>query len=182
MLKSLKALRPARDAVAELRAELETTRDEVAARSAAIEAIETAPLPVEEALDAFSGWMDRAATGAVDRLNLGYLLQPGRASSGLDLPPGGSGADVLLGLMLATSRDAVMNLIKGQLADHCHLRETIAAADRPARIAKAQAALLEAELAEEAICRALEGAGVEVRRRPDADPRAVLAADEVLQQ
>lgn len=180
MLKSLKALRPARDAVAELRAELETIRDGVAARSAAIEAIETAPLPVDEAVAALSGWMDRAATASVDRLNLNYLLQPGRAQSGIDLPPGNAASDLLLGLLLATNRDAVMNLIAGQLADHAHGRETISADDRPARVAKAQEALLQAELSEEAVCRALEDAGVEVRRRPDADPRAVLAHDEEL--
>ncbi|TGQ94637.1 hypothetical protein EN851_03535 [Mesorhizobium sp. M8A.F.Ca.ET.208.01.1.1] len=47
-------------------------------------------------------------------------------------------------------------------------------------LAKLDAELLELEMAEEALLRAAEAAGIEILRRIDADPRAVLAADSAL--
>jgi hypothetical protein len=182
MMKMLRdKLTPARDAVADLHDQLEAMRDEVAARAAAVAAIEAAPVPVEEAMQGFDEWVARTSTDALDRLNLHHLLAPGRAASGLDLPGGHAASEILLGLLLATGGDAMRTVIAAQLGDLARDRETIPAADRPALKAKAEAALLEAELSEEAVIRAIEGLGVAVRRRPDADPRAVLASDEALQ-
>lgn len=53
-------------------------------------------------------------------------------------------------------------------------------ADRQAEIAKLDQEILDAELAEESIIRTAEAAGFPVRRRAEADPRAVLATDEAL--
>ncbi len=48
---------------------------------------------------------------------------------------------------------------------------------RAKKLTRAQADLLALELAEEAAIRALEAAGLPVMRRPDADPRVLLASD-----
>jgi hypothetical protein len=50
-------------------------------------------------------------------------------------------------------------------------------AERPARLAEIDARLLELEREEEAIIEAAEEAGLEIARRADADPRAILGID-----
>jgi hypothetical protein len=51
----------------------------------------------------------------------------------------------------------------------------LTAAERAAELARIDADLFDLECQEEALCRAAEAAGQEIDRRPDADPRAVLA-------
>jgi len=53
-------------------------------------------------------------------------------------------------------------------------------ATQETELARIDAELLDAELAEEGVIRDLEASGFDMLRRPDADPRALLAADEVL--
>ncbi|MDX3976566.1 hypothetical protein [Shinella sp.] len=52
--------------------------------------------------------------------------------------------------------------------------------ERKQRIREVERRLLDAELAEESIIRSAEASGLPIARRRDADPRAVLAYDEVL--
>lgn len=189
MLNSLKRLTAGRDAVAETFAVVDQLREAVAEAKAELARIEAAPVPVNEAMAALSGWIDRTATAAVDRLGLGHLLEPNRAAQGLRLPvvlnrteggpvPDTSAAlDVLFGLVLAVNRDAVLNLVADQLGDLADGRTVIPSAERASRIEAARADLLEAELCEEAAIRQLEALGLDVQRRSDADPRAVLASD-----
>jgi len=187
MIAAIRKIFTGREAIHGARADLEALREIVAARRAELARIAAAPVPPAEAMAGVQLWIDRTATAAVDRLRLGDLLRDG-GQAGLTLPTrrivGADGAigadlgpavDVLFGLLLATSRDRVLAVVAGQLADLAEGLEPIASADRPARIAEAEAALLAAEVDEEAAVRALEDAGVAVARRPDADPRAVLA-------
>ena len=189
MLDALKRLVAGRDAVADTFRVIDALRESVADAKARLARIEAAPVPPAEALAAFADWLDATATRAVDRLGLSHFLEAGRAAQGIRLPvtltrteggpvPDTSGAlDALFGLVLAVNRDAVVRLVKGQLADMAEGRDVIPATERTARIEAARADVLEAELAEEAACRALEKLGIEVARRGDADPRALLASD-----
>lgn len=168
---------------------LDQLRESVAEAKATLSRIEAAPVPAAEATEALAAWLDKTATAGIDRLNLIHLLAPGRAASGLRLPfptsrvEGGVVVDaapaveVLFAMLLAVNRQAVLDLLSGQINDLADGQEAIPAAERQARIEAARAAILEAEMAEEACCRALERAGVQVQRRGDADPRAVLADD-----
>jgi hypothetical protein len=187
MIAAIRKIFTGREAIHGARADLEALREIVEERRAELARIAAAPVPPAEAMAGFEAWIDRTATAAVDRLRLGELLRDG-GRTGLALPTrrivGADGAisadlgpavDVLFGLLLATSRERVLALVSGQLADLAAGGGPIASADRPARIAEAEAALLAAEIEEEAAVRALEDAGVAVARRPDADPRAVLA-------
>jgi hypothetical protein len=181
MIAAIRKIFTGRDAIHGARADLEALREIVEERRAELARIAAAPVPPAEAMAGFEAWIDRTATAAVDRLRLGELLRDG-GRTGLALPTRriisadlGPAVDVLFGLLLATSRERVLALVSGQLADLAAGGEPIALADRPARIAEAEAALLAAEIEEEAAVRALEDAGVAVARRPDADPRAVLA-------
>lgn len=74
--------------------------------------------------------------------------------------------------------DAIVNECEEALEG----RETISEQERGSRLAKIDADILAAELAEEAVIRMAEAGGFPVERRIDADPRAVLARDEDLPQ
>lgn len=189
MIEALRKLVSGRDAVADTFRVIDALRESVAEAKARLARIEAAPVPPAEALAALSAWIDAKATVGVDRLGLDHVLEPGRAAQGIRLPvmltrteggavPDTSAAiDALFGLVLAVNRDAVLHLVKGQLADLAEGRDVIPAAERHARIEAARADVLSAELHEEAACRALERLGIEVARRGDADPRALLASD-----
>lgn len=191
MLDLLKKLTASRDAVTETERVLDALREATAEARDRLAEIEGAPVPAEEALTALSAWIDAKATSAVDGLSLEHLLQPHRAAQGIALPvlpPFGQNAvhdtrpavDALFGLLLAANRETLLAVFEGQLRDLAQGRETIPTAERADRIEQARADLLAAELAEEAACRALERAGLVVHRRPDADPRALLADDSCL--
>lgn len=85
--------------------------------------------------------------------------------------------DLLWSLILATALPAVRNIIEERLEAAVAGRECLTAAERVERIEKAEGELLKLELSEEALVRSLEGAGLPVDRRADADPRAVLCAE-----
>ena len=59
-------------------------------------------------------------------------------------------------------------------------RDDLPEAERARRIEQLEDRILELELAEESAIRAAERAGMAILRRADADPRAVLAADDCL--
>jgi len=58
--------------------------------------------------------------------------------------------------------------------------KTASVAKKRADLAALDADLLAAEMAEESLIRSAEASGIEITRRRDADPRAVLAADAAL--
>lgn len=82
-------------------------------------------------------------------------------------------------LVIALANQAAQAL-KEDLRTLYENMDCIDEADRQVEIAKLDEEMLDAELAEEGIIRTAEAAGFPVRRRADADPRAVLAVDEVL--
>lgn len=171
--------------------DLEEIREHIVAQKRAASEIAGAPRPVEDAMCEIDTWLDQAATTAVDQLRLGRMLRPG-AGAALELPafraPGQVVADalpavqVVLGLLIATNRAAFSDLVRGQLEDLADGRETLDDDARAERLAAAEAELLRLELAEEGVIRDLEAAGIATARRPDADPRALLAADAALRQ
>lgn len=186
----LTRLTAGRAAIADAHAELERLRDAVVAAKAQVTAIERAPRPVSEALDAFDAWADAAATSAIDAARVDLLVDPSSQAAGLRLPvvlAAGqvvpnveAAANVLLGLLALVGRTELRRVIEGQLTDLTDGRQTLGAAERQKKIERAQADLLAAELADEAAVRAMEAIGLDVARRPDADPRALLAADSAL--
>jgi hypothetical protein len=148
-----------------------------------------APRPAAEIMTALDTWMDQAATGAVDGLRLGALLRrdhpveltlPFRLDAETRAVDGAAATKAVLGLLIATSRPAIRHVIQGQIEDLTKARPGMSDAELAARLAELDREIVDAELAEESAIRSLEVAGVTVLRRPDADPRAVLAADGAL--
>ena len=123
-------------------------------------------------------------------MRVGRLLNS-RTAQGFELPKiivrpaeGGvptidyvAATDALLGLLVATAMPILRQIVAGQLTDLTEGREMMDGATRAKKLARNEAQLLDLELAEEAAIRAMEAAGIDVARRPDADPRALLAAD-----
>lgn len=187
----IKTLSAGRSAVAAAVDGVDLIREQIFAAKKEIDRIASAPQPVEAALAAFDSWAGRVATEAVDAMSVGSLLDPRSARRGFPLPrmalPVGSAGeavfdygaatDRLLGLLVATSMSALRQIIEGQLDDLTFGKETMTEAVRAKKLANAEAELLTHELTEESAIRALENAGVDILRRPDADPRALLAVD-----
>jgi len=173
----------ARSATAEALDVLDQVREGLAAKRAEIARIDTAPAPVAEVMKGLGEWADRVATDAIDALRVERLLAPGRAGQGLDLPnvpATNRDASVVFGLLLAANRQAFLDLIQGQVEDLTFGVETMDEPSRAKALARAQGELAEAELLEERLVRDLEAVGVQVSRRPDASPAAVLASDRTL--
>lgn len=182
----LKSFSKQRTALSSAFDSLDEIRAEIDAKSNEIESLRTAPRPVADALSAFDTWCDATATSAIDRVSLYHMLQP-KHDGGLRLPsyrargeaaPNLTGAtEILLGLVVLTGRDRLRAVIAGQLDDLVQGRETLTAEERAARIASAEGDLRGLEMAEEAIVRQMERAGLTVSRRADATALILLAAD-----
>lgn len=183
-----------RAAPSDLNGLLETVddlRSQITQLSAERAAVLAAPRPVEQILEALDAHLDELATDAVDRLRLARLLDrraPVRV--GLPLTLGRDLAELnvntgvamnnLFGLLIVAARQPLRDLIADQVADLMAHREPLTDQQITGRVAEIDTALLATEMAEEASIRALETAGIEVQRRADASPLAVLAADAAL--
>lgn len=185
LLKNLTASRAATEGLHDL---LDQSREAVAEAKSRLTAIEGAPQDLETSLAAFDAWLDHAATDAVDRLNFHQAASP--EWRGPQLPIIGvnvgdriakdasPAAEVLFGLIALIGRDHLREVVKGQLLDRLGGEAGMTASIRAKKTTAALADILLAELAEEAIVRTMEGAGVAVYRSPDADPRALMASDD----
>lgn len=189
MLDLLKSFRRQRAALAGTLDGLDSLRAEIAAKKREIVQVERAPRPADEALAAFDTWCDQIATSAVDRLGVSYLAQPNNSGAlrlpivrlaGEHAPDLTGAADVLLGLIVLTSRDELRDVIRGQIEDLTGGRETLGEDARGERVEALRAEILHLELAEEAVVRQLEEAGLPVSRRADAPALALLASDDAL--
>jgi hypothetical protein len=163
-----KASQDARRALDELRALIARLRDERAE-------IERRPVPVEEAQAAAAEGVQAAAARIVADLNLSSLMRPadGRAPS-LTL-----NAEARSALAFASAAPEIAQMIGARLAEDYRANNLtgIADDDRAAQLARIDADALAAEMAEEAVIRSMEAEGLPILRRPDAAPRALLAAD-----
>ncbi|EGJ21214.1 hypothetical protein RSWS8N_04010 [Cereibacter sphaeroides WS8N] len=183
----LSALRGQREAAVGALDALESVRAQIDDARTEIRRIASAPQPLEDAMAAFDRWADQQVVDAIDGLPTGRLLDPIEARRGLTreavrvdgmtlLAPE---IDAVRGVLLAspTVRAEIRAVVEGQLRDRLQGKEAMNPDTRAKKLTRAQADLLALELAEEAAIRAMERAGLPALRRPDADPRALLASD-----
>ncbi|WP_110804008.1 hypothetical protein [Rhodobacter viridis] len=168
--------------VNDLLSSIDTFRDQIGALRADRTQIEAAPRPLADVLDDLDDHLDHLATEAIDGLSL-HHLRDRRGTFGLKLSQSGH-AEIavanLLGLVVATNRAAVRDLIANQLSDLEQSRPGLSDEDRLARLAELDGEILRTEMAEEAALRALERLGVQIGRRADLSPVVALAADQAL--
>lgn len=185
----LKKVTASRSAVTDAMDQIDVIRAKNADLQSEIRRLSSAPLPVSEALEYFDQWAERTAADAIERLRPERLLDAKVAPSGLSLPSvivdAGGGPERVytaaiecsFGIMLDACLPAVRASVEERLERSVAGRECLTMQERAEKLERAQAELLEIELVEEGIVRALEASGLDVQRRADAAPAAVLAAD-----
>lgn len=136
------------------------------------------PVPVEQAQSAAAEAVAAQAEKIVADLNLASLMKPadGRPPS-LTLT-----IEQRVELAFAAQAGGVAALLSAALAERYaeHGHEGIDALERSAELARIDSDLFAVELSEEAVIREMEAGGAAPLRRPNADPRALLAADSEL--
>lgn len=164
------AAEKARQAVQDVRQQITETRRER-------DALATAPLTRDEVAARVDTWLDEQARRARLDLTAADFAHPGRsAGRPFQIPVRGGdqrGADlgpVLAALFRDRIKDALLDALP---ADD----KAVAMADRPGKLAELDARVRELEAEEERLIEEAEAAGLEIARRPDASPEAILAVE-----
>lgn len=185
----LAAMKAAPTDVNALLEQIDDRREVIATLRAERDQISRSPRPTSEIIEMLDSHFDDLATAGVDALRLGRLTrrdQPimlelphhvDRSAGYVDSSPA---TRALLGLIIATSRPAIREIIASQISDLTRGRPGMSDDELSTRLAEIDAEILNAELGEERAIRSLESAGVSVLRRADASPLAVLASDAAL--
>lgn len=140
-------------------------RDELASR----------PVPKDEALRALDRDLDELVDTAKDLANIRSLTRSEQPA--WTIPANG----ILMGLLIGANRAAFRDQLAAMLEPaYASGAKPIASEERAATLRRIDDDLFDLEKAEEAAIRGAEAAGLSVLRRADADPRAVLLADEEL--
>ena len=134
--------------------------------------VEGRPVPLAEAQDAVASAILSRAEKALDDLYIAPLMRPGRHGPRLDLT-----TEQIAALGLAASVEGITELISARLEQAYRGQpEAMTSDEQASELVRLDDEILSCELAEESTIRELEAAGFEILRRPDADPRALLAA------
>ena len=175
-----RAAQAAADATREFHEALSAIRDLNARLRDRRRRIERAPVPLEEAVAAVDRHLRHTAeTCGADAL-LGDLM--GGGGRGAARFPAIENK-AMVKLLTAAAADLVRDFLVRRLeaAYSAEGARPLAADERAKSVARLDADLLDAELAEERLIREAERAGLSVLRRADADPRALLAHDDELE-
>lgn len=169
---SKKSVSKSKRAGADLFEGLEDIRLKIALARATISELERAPVALSIASDRIDTWL--AALHNDDALKIfvrRFVFPTYRA------PQPAEALDFIMGVLSQMARGEMLKLLTAIYGE----AEGLFDADRKSSIDAKAAELLSLELAEEAIIRNAETLGLELQRRPDADPRAVLARQENLE-
>lgn len=152
---------------------LEEIRTKVVLASHEMSIIERAPVSLALATERVDHWLkslhdDDLLKGFVHRFMFPTFNAP--------TPP--EALDFMMGVLSQMVRGEMLVILTGCYDENL---KGLSDDDRKARIIKKAAEILALELAEEAVIRNAEELGLDVLRRSDADPRAVLAAKEDLE-
>jgi hypothetical protein len=150
---------------------LEDIRKRIVLKRYSITKIQQAPVSSDEALQRLNDWIEAATAGSAVENPAARFTAPGYRQPGSSVPTE---------IVAAAISGALRDLIGGAISETYGSSKSISATDRARELAKAERELLELECAEEAIIRHAEQCGIDVLRRIDADPRAVLCFGEFL--
>ncbi|CAO3416485.1 hypothetical protein [Azospirillum argentinense] len=151
-----------------LHADLDDVRSQIAKLKAERAHTERLPCTVEEAI----GRIEETLQPTRVPLHLGNFLAPtGRGPDLAAMVPAGGILEVLLWASADTIRAKLREAIQAEFEG---VSDGISAPARAAEIQRIDAALLDLERVEEGLIERGEVSGLTMRRRPEADPRAVL--------
>lgn len=168
-------LKATRNAAAEVGGGIDALRAQISDLKGRREQLQSAPVPKAEALRRMDDYLAGLSARAEIFLNASAFMERGERYRAPALLSSNIG-EVAIGFLVPAIRDRLT----------VQIGEKYASGDGPAAethrqmLAKLDAEILELEFAEESLVRAAEAAGMEILRRHDADPRAVLAPDSAL--
>lgn len=150
---------------------LEDIRRKIVITHQAISDAHQVPVSQDEALARLDEWIASVSNTSIAVNFAGRFTSPVFRMPASVVPP-----ELLSAAMCGPLRDMVAE----KISEEYGTSDGLSAADRARRIEQMTRQLLELELAEEAIIRKAEDAGIDVLRRMDADPRAVLCHGDFL--
>lgn len=150
---------------------LQATRALIEELASERQSLECAPVSSDEAITRIKDWK----RGLSERSALRDLANRFMQRS-LRLPSQPVDLDVIGAVCLGQLESSLIDLVSEISADG----EGLSQGDREAKLKGINEELLRLELEEESVIRSAERLGLDVLRRAKADPRAVLAHDEVL--
>ncbi|TGQ01415.1 MULTISPECIES: hypothetical protein [unclassified Mesorhizobium] len=160
-----------RKAMAGLTEGLEAVRAQIRGLKERRAKVEVQPPEIEIALQRVDAWI-KPMRGALEI----FRAPDFAAADGFRFP---SVAGFEGPLALAVVADLASDAMKAKIRTAYETKPGISDQDRKAELLRLDQTLMEAELVEEELIRNATRAGINLLRRADADPRAVLAADAV---
>ena len=160
--------------------DIDSVREQIVENRARREEIARLPVTKEAALARLEEWIGSLLTNkrsGVDHL-VAAMTAPGQRPAPDFLR---NAADDIARIEWVLA-DRIRDLVGAALGNFYSERQGIDDAERERQLAKLDDDILDLELCEESIIRAAQEAGMKIPRRPDADPRAVLASDQDLPQ
>ncbi|NSZ82937.1 hypothetical protein G6L97_00760 [Agrobacterium tumefaciens] len=167
-----KSVSKSKRAGADLFEGLEDIRLKVVLTRAAIGELERAPVALSIASDRVDTWLADLHKEETLKLFVRRFMFPSYRA-----PQPAEALDFMMGILSQMVRGEMLKLLTANYGDIEGLTE----ADRKSQIEAKTAEALALELSEEAIIRHLEDLGLDILRRFDADPLAVLASKESLE-
>ncbi|MFF0947912.1 hypothetical protein ACFYE9_09640 [Rhizobium leguminosarum] len=160
-----------RNGGSELATSLETIRGEIISLKVELDQVERSPASRDEAVYRLQEWLASVAAAPQIDLLISRFVSPAYREPPADIP-----AEIIAAAGLASLESFLTAAIDRRYAGVSGLSFD----DRRLARSDMETRLLELELTEEAIIRSAESLGMDVLRRSDADPRAVLCNGEVL--
>lgn len=154
-----------------LMAALEEIRGRLVLARYALSQLQQASVSNEEAIRRLDTWLAEVSNSASASNLASRFISPGYRQPASVIPPE---------LVSAVICQPLRDLLAAKITDAYGKTSGVPASERNRRIADAEQELLTLECAEEAIIRRAEDQGIDVLRRSDADPRAVLCDGEFL--
>lgn len=165
------------ETIAEIDAGIRSIRDRIRELSKTRHEVEDAPVAHASAVSRLDAWLGRLKRDAIEEYPF-YTLTAPRSVSPNDFP---SPASYSFGaLVFAGAANGMREILVAELDRRYRAHAGFEDGERARRLQTIDDELLALNLSEESLIRTAEVAGFALRRRGDADPRAVLAADECL--
>ena len=163
-----------------LKKEIDSLRTRLVECQSEREAIETAPVPRDEAIENVRTFIHRQSERYQRTLAIGSLVGAGSRVDSMTIilpnPIEGLQREQVLGLALCRlAPKAVEETLIAKIDEHLEQHTPgLPSAERPARVEQLQREARDLEREEEQLIRDAEDGGVEILRRSDADPLIVL--------
>lgn len=176
MSAAVSALKKLDDQLAKITDAVAGIRRRIGKVETAIAEVDRSFCPRGMAVNRLDAWLDLCAARSQD-LALGDLLS-GEGQSGGQFFNVLPSSDLPFPFLVTCCRDQVRAVLIKRIDAAYAKRPGMTADDRRQAIEKLKGERLDIEFAEESLIRAAERAGMTIARRADADPRAVLAAED----